>query len=188
MRAGELGRRDHALHRHAGIGERDVLADRAVEQHVFLQHDADLAPQPGEVDHREIDAVDQHAPALRHVEPLHQLGERALARARGADDADDLAGLDVEAHVVQDLGPVDAVAESDVLERDCPADRRQRRRGPGLRPAPAGVLRMSPSRVHRKAGLMEVLPDLGEPQHRRADAAGQHVERDELADASCRRR
>ncbi len=72
----------------AGIGERDVVADGAVEQHVLLQHDADLAPQPGDVDHGEIDAVDQHAPALGHVEPLDQLGERALARARGADDAD----------------------------------------------------------------------------------------------------
>ena len=48
---------------------------------------------------REIDAVDQHAAALRHVEPLDQLGERALARARGADDADDLAGRDLEADV-----------------------------------------------------------------------------------------
>ena len=85
---------DDALHRHGRVGERDVLANRAVEQHVLLQHDADLAPQPGQIDHREIDAVDQHASALRHVETLDQLGERALARARGADDADDLAGLD----------------------------------------------------------------------------------------------
>ena len=73
------------------IGERDVVADRAVEQHVLLQHDADLPPQPGGIDHGEIDAVDEHAAALRHVEPLHQLGERALARARRADDADHLA-------------------------------------------------------------------------------------------------
>ena len=47
MRAGELRRLDHPLHRHAGIGERDVVADRAVEQHVLLQHHADLAAQPG---------------------------------------------------------------------------------------------------------------------------------------------
>ncbi len=88
VRAGELGGGDDALHRRRRIGERDVVADGAVEQHVLLQHDADLAPQPGDVDHGEIDAVDQHAPALGHVEPLHELGERALARARGADDAD----------------------------------------------------------------------------------------------------
>ena len=40
----------------------------------------------------EVDAVDEHAPTLRHVQSLGELGERALARARGADDADDLAG------------------------------------------------------------------------------------------------
>ena len=94
--AGQLRRGDDALHRHGRVGERDVVAHRTVEQHVLLQHDADLAPQPGGVDHREIDAVDQHAPALRHVEPLDQLGERALARARRADDADDLAGRHAE--------------------------------------------------------------------------------------------
>src|SRR5262245_10517202 len=32
--AGELGGGDHALHRHGRIGERDVVAHRAVEQHV----------------------------------------------------------------------------------------------------------------------------------------------------------
>ena len=40
----------------------------------------------------EVDAIDQDAPALRHVEPLDQLGQRALAGARRADDADDLSG------------------------------------------------------------------------------------------------
>ena len=103
VRAGELGRGDDPLDRHGRIGERDIVADRAVEQHVLLQHDADLAAQPGGVDHGEIDAVDQHAAAFRHVKPLDQLGERALARARGADDADHLAGRDGEADVVQDL-------------------------------------------------------------------------------------
>ena len=36
---------------------------------------------------REVHAVDQHPAALRDVEPLHQLGERALARAGRPDDA-----------------------------------------------------------------------------------------------------
>src|SRR5215813_13748303 len=35
-------RRDDALHRHGGVGEGDILAHRAVEQHVLLQDDADL--------------------------------------------------------------------------------------------------------------------------------------------------
>ena len=34
------------------VGERDVVVDRAVEQEIFLQHDADLAAQPGRIDLR----------------------------------------------------------------------------------------------------------------------------------------
>jgi hypothetical protein len=44
--AGELGRLDHLLDRHRRIRQRDVVADRLVEQHAFLQHRADLAAQP----------------------------------------------------------------------------------------------------------------------------------------------
>ena len=43
---------------------------------------------------------------------------------------------------------------------------------------------MSPSRSDRQPRLMEVLPQLSEPQHRRADPSGQHVEGDQFADAS----
>ena len=64
--------------------------DRAVEQHVLLQHDADLAPQPCLVGHGEVHAVDQHAPAFRYIKSLDQLGDRALARTGKADDAHDL--------------------------------------------------------------------------------------------------
>ena len=109
------------------VGERDIVAHRAVEQHVLLQHNARLPAQPGGVDHCEVDAVDEHAPALRHVQSLDELGERALARARGADDADDLAGRHVETDVVQHFRPIDAVAEGDMLEGDVAADRWQAR-------------------------------------------------------------
>ena len=50
MGAGKFRRRYHPLHRHAGIGERNVVPYRTVEQHVFLQDDANLAAQPGNVD------------------------------------------------------------------------------------------------------------------------------------------
>ena len=46
---------------------------------------------------REVDAVDQDPAALGHVEPLHQLGRACFARARGADDADHLAGRNLQA-------------------------------------------------------------------------------------------
>src|SRR6478735_7408360 len=44
--AGERCRLDDPLHGHGWIGERDVLANGAVEEHVLLQDDADLASQP----------------------------------------------------------------------------------------------------------------------------------------------
>ena len=64
----------------AGVGEGDILAHRAVEKHVLLQDDADLAAQPCRVGHGEIHAVDQDAPALRDVEALDKFRDRALAR------------------------------------------------------------------------------------------------------------
>ena len=39
------------------IGKRDVVVDRAVEQEVLLQDDADLAAQPASVDVADVDAV-----------------------------------------------------------------------------------------------------------------------------------
>ena len=62
--AGEPRHRDHLRARHGGIGERDVVVDRAVEQQVFLQHDADLAAQPAGIDLGDIDAVEQDLPLL----------------------------------------------------------------------------------------------------------------------------
>jgi len=81
VRAGEVGGGDDALDWHAGIGERNVVAHSEIEQHVLLQHGADLPAQLGRVDHRQIDAVDQHPPGLGHKQALGQLGQRALARA-----------------------------------------------------------------------------------------------------------
>jgi hypothetical protein len=72
-------------------------------------------------------AVHQHPPALGHVQPLHQLGQRALARAGVPDDADDLAQADVQRHPREHFRAVGAVAEHHVIERDAPAQPRQRR-------------------------------------------------------------
>ena len=187
MGAGELGGGDDALDRHRRIGERDIVAHRGIEQYVFLQHDADLAPQPGGIDHAEIDAIDKDAPALRHVKPLDQLGERALARARGTDDADNLSGRHAESHVMQDLRAVDAVAERDMLKSDVAADRRQRRLAGIVSRLGNGVQDIAEP-LHRQPRLVEILPDLREAQNRRADAAGQNIEGDKLADREIYRR
>ena len=90
--AGEPRRLHDDDARHGGIAERDVLVDRAVEQDVFLQHDADLAAQPAGIELGDVDAVEHHLARSRAVEALHELGEARLAGAGMADEADHLAG------------------------------------------------------------------------------------------------
>src|SRR6266852_7957654 len=181
VRAGERGGGDDTLHRHRRIGERNIVAHRGVEQHVFLQHDSDLPAQPGNIRYGEIDAIDRDPPALRHIETLDKLGERALARTRRTDDAHHLARRYVEADVVPHLGAVDAVPEGDMLEDDVDADRRQC--------SPRGAERRFRHGVediaqpgNRQAGLVEILPNLRQAQHWGADATRKNVEGHELPD------
>src|SRR5438874_4525872 len=42
----ERGRSNDTLHRHRRLSKRDILAHRAVEEHIFLQHDPNLTAQP----------------------------------------------------------------------------------------------------------------------------------------------
>ena len=71
----------------------------------------------------------------------------------------------LKADVVQHFRPVDAVAERDVLEHDVAADGRQR----GARRIEGRLGRRVEDVAeprHRQPRLMEILPDLREPQHR----------------------
>ena len=111
VRAGQLGGLHHRLQRRGRVGQGDVLAHAAVEQQVLLQHHADLAAQLGGST-RPSHAVDQDPAAFRHIQALHQFGQRALAGAGAADDADDLAGRDVEVSRSSTSGALGAVAES----------------------------------------------------------------------------
>src|SRR6187549_3916249 len=71
----------------------------------------------------DIGAVDQHATGGRAMESLHQIGDARLARARRADESDDLAAFDREVDVAENVVP------SDALEADSAAQRRHRRQG-----------------------------------------------------------
>ena len=145
MRAREFRRLDDLLHRQRRVGEADIVAHRAVEQHVVLQHDADLPAQPGRIHQCDVDPVDEHLALFGNIEALHQLGQRALARARGADDADHLPGRDIELHLRQHRRAVGQVAERDVLEAECP--RTGGKVGSDAVPACSrGLFKMSPSR------------------------------------------
>ena len=68
-----------------------------------------------------------------------------------------------------------------MIERDVAADGGKRGACGAVRRLGGGVEDVAEPR-DREPGLMEVLPDLCKPQHRRAHPAGKHVEGDQLAD------
>src|SRR5438876_1462456 len=68
----------------AGPRECDVLGDRAVEQEVVLQHDAELPAVLGEPDGDEVASVHQDSPRLGAVEREHEADQGALPRPRGS--------------------------------------------------------------------------------------------------------
>ena len=109
------------------------------------------------------------------------MAERALARTGRANDADDLAGRDIQAEIAEHLRTVDAIAEVDMLESDLTANGGKRRAPGTIGRLGRGVEDVAET-FHRKPGLMKILPQLGEPQHRGGHAGRQHVERHELAD------
>ena len=114
---GGAGRRfDLGLSR-AGTAIADVVADRVVEQHRVLRHDADGLAQAGLGDAADVLAVDGDAPAADIVEAVQQPRQRALAGSGGTDHCHSLAGRHLEADAVQDR-PGSLVAELDILEAD----------------------------------------------------------------------
>src|SRR3989454_9968639 len=82
----------------------DVLRDRAVEQEVVLQHDAELPAVVGEPQGGEIATVHQDAPGFRAVEGEHEIDQRALTRPGGADQGRRGARRRAERDALQDFG------------------------------------------------------------------------------------
>ena len=107
-----------------GAERGDVLGDRAGEQPVVLQDAADLRAVMLEPDRLHGHIVQQHGAAARPQQAGEDLEQGRLARARGPDDRDALAGRDVEIEVSDDRRLVVAVAEAD-------APRAQRRLAAG---------------------------------------------------------
>ena len=106
-----------------GVG--DVLPHRAAEQRGILGHDADGAPQIGEAERADVDAVEEHTAPVRVPEPGQQRDQRRLAPARGAHQRDHLTGRAGQVDALEDPGQrrVTLVPEGDALERDASARR-----------------------------------------------------------------
>ena len=107
------------LLRHVGNTEGDVVADARGEEKRVLRDDADLPARRPARDVAHVDPVDQHAPRVGVVEARHERGERRLACARGPDQRDRAARLDLEVDALEH-GPLGVVAEPDAGEDDPP--------------------------------------------------------------------
>ena len=124
-------------------------------------------------------AVDQHTAAIGNEEPLYQLGQRALAGAGAADNADDFSRRDLEGDVADDVGGVRSVTERDLVEGDGTGKARQ----PGFLAGNLGPgVQDVAQAAHGNADLLKVVPQLGQAQNRRGHLPGQHVEGDQFAD------
>ena len=66
---------------------------------------------------RDVLAIDAHTPALHIVEALQQEEERRLPTTRWSDQADPLAGLDIQAEIVKYVAAV-GIGEGNILEDD----------------------------------------------------------------------
>ena len=101
-----------------GVAPAQVLGNRAAEQLVLLQHHGDVVAQGVEVISAHINAADGHA-ALGHVvQTRQQLHKAGLSRTGAANDADGLAGLDVEINVLEGLLAILFIGKADVVELD----------------------------------------------------------------------
>ena len=110
-----LCRGDHLFAPGAAAAIGDVVTDGVVEQHAILRDDPDLLAQTVLGNLCNILSVDQDAALLRVVEPEQQSPDRALARARRADDRNMTARRNLEAQPVQDR-PVLLIPEHDIVE------------------------------------------------------------------------
>ena len=82
-----------------------VAPDAQIEQEIFLWNIGDAPPPRRQPGARQALPVDCDASAIGHLQAQQQVGERALAGARSADDRHHQAGGDVEVEAVQHVRP-----------------------------------------------------------------------------------
>jgi len=95
----------------------DVLPEGPVEEHALLQDVADLLAKRLLLEAPDVDAVDANNAIARIVETWHETDDGGFADAGGTDQGRDLAGLDAERHVLDDL-LAGSIAKRHVVELD----------------------------------------------------------------------
>src|SRR5579883_2599372 len=99
----------------------DVFGERAMEQERLLLDDRHLLPKALLRDTGDVLAIDGDVTGLDIVQPLHELDEGRLARARPADQADALAGRDLDRQPVIDGLLARRITEAHGVETDVAA-------------------------------------------------------------------
>ncbi len=185
MRGGIARRRLDLRPRRAQSSEADVLRHRLVEQDRFLRHQCDAAAQRGQSHVVDVLPVDRDAPGLDVVEAQQQVEDRALARARRADQRHLVAGRHRERHAA-DRRRAAVIGEEDVLERDRPAIRR-RLDSQRLGARPVGDLGLlvddAEDPVRRRNPRRRRRPQLRQVAHRLQRQQQRGQERREMVDA-----
>ena len=124
------GRRLDLALRRVGIAEADVLLDGAMEEEGVLVHHRDHRADLREGERPEIVTAEPDSARLRIVESEQQPHDRGFPAAGAADDADALAGVDLEVEPVVHATARTGVAEPHGIEGDTGDERPcERRRG-----------------------------------------------------------
>ena len=108
----------------------DVFAHTARKEHRFLRHDADLLAQGVERHVAHVVTVDLDHAFVHLVETRDEIRDRRLARARRADEGDELSGARLKRHM-RECGSALLVGKGHVLDGDAPFNFGQRN-GPFL--------------------------------------------------------
>ena len=100
--------REHAgvtelLVRGVFVAPAEIFGDRTRKQLVFLQHHGNGVAQRLQIIIAHVHAAERQPAAGDIVQTRDELHERGLGRARAADDADRLAGTDVQINVIEHL-------------------------------------------------------------------------------------
>ncbi len=164
----------------AGAAIADVVADRIVEQHRVLRHDADGAAQAVLAHVAQILAVDADGAAIDVVEAEQQPRDGRFAGAARAHDRDRVARRHAKAQIVQD-GAAAVVGEADMVEHDFAA-RHDKGRCIGL----VGDLGLDREEAEHRLeigqGLLDVAIDHAEHVQRRIKLHEIGIDHDEVAD------
>ena len=104
----------HVGESRVGIRRDQVLVDGAGEEHRLLRHHAEILAQLVGGEMADVASVDGDAAVVGLVEPQQQLRQRALARARRAGQYRELAGLEREVQVLEEIGMLVRISEGEL--------------------------------------------------------------------------